>query len=107
MRLLRLAVWVLASGWAGCLAAAVSGQDYPSRPVRIVTSEAGGGNDLQARVVARGLSTALGQQVIVENRPSGVIPGEIVSKASPNGYTLLLTPSGAIAIAPRRSQGTL
>ncbi len=58
--------------------------------MRIVTSEAGGGNDLQARMIARGLSGALGQQVIVENRPSGVIPGEIVSRASPNGYTLLL-----------------
>ncbi len=86
----RLAVQVLLLAWAGGLAAPASGQDYPSRPVRIVTSGAGGGNDLQARVVARGLSAALGQQVIVENRPSGVIPGEIVSKASPNGYTLLL-----------------
>jgi len=65
-------------------------EDFPSRPIRIVTSEAGGGNDVQARMVARGLSASLGQQVIVENRPSGVIPGEIVSRASPNGYTLLL-----------------
>ena len=65
-------------------------QEFPTRPVRIVTSEAGGGNDIQARMIARGLSGALGQQVIVENRPSGVIPGEIVSRASPNGYTLLL-----------------
>jgi tripartite-type tricarboxylate transporter receptor subunit TctC len=72
------------------LCGAAAGQDYPSRPVRIVTSEAGGGNDFQARLVARGLTGALGQQVIVENRPSGVIPGEIVSRASPNGYTLLL-----------------
>jgi tripartite-type tricarboxylate transporter receptor subunit TctC len=58
--------------------------------VRIVTSEAGGGNDVQARMIARGLTAALGQQVIVENRPSGVIPGEIVARAMPNGYTLLL-----------------
>ena len=65
-------------------------QDFPDRPVRIVTSEVGGGNDIQARMIARGLTGALGQQVIVENRPSGVIPGEIVSRASPNGYTLLL-----------------
>jgi tripartite-type tricarboxylate transporter receptor subunit TctC len=73
----------------GTISAAVA-QDFPNRPVRIVTSEAGGGNDIQARMIARGLSGALGQQVIVENRPSGVIPGEIVSRASPNGYTLLL-----------------
>ncbi len=68
---------------------AAMAQDYPTRPVRIVTSEVGGGNDVQTRMIARGLTDALGQQVIVENRPSGVIPGEIVSRATPNGYTLL------------------
>ena len=72
------------------LCATAAAQEYPTRPVRIVTSEVGGGNDVQARMVARGLTDALGQQVIVENRPSGVIPGEIVSRASANGYTLLL-----------------
>ena len=71
-------------------AGAVFGQNYPNKPIRIVTSEAGGGNDLQARLVAQGLTGALGEQVIVENRPSGIIPGDIVSKAQPNGYTLLL-----------------
>ena len=77
--------------FALCLLPLATGaQDFPNRPVRIVTSEAGGGNDLQARMIARGLTSALGQQVIVENRPSGVIPGEIVSRSSPNGYTLLL-----------------
>jgi tripartite-type tricarboxylate transporter receptor subunit TctC len=78
-------VWVLLAG-----ASAVSAQDYPNKPIRIVTSEAGGGNDVQARLVAQGLSSALGEQVVVENRPSGVIPGEVVSKAPANGYTLLL-----------------
>jgi tripartite-type tricarboxylate transporter receptor subunit TctC len=72
------------------LCATAAAQDYPTRPVRIVTSEVGGGNDVQARMIARGLTDALGQQVIVENRPSGVIPGEIVSRATANGYTLLL-----------------
>jgi tripartite-type tricarboxylate transporter receptor subunit TctC len=72
------------------LCSAAAAQDYPARPVRIVTSEVGGGNDVQTRMVARGLTDALGQQVIVENRPSGMIPGEIVSRATPNGYTLLL-----------------
>ena len=85
-----------------CVAQAASTgsvQDYPNRPLRIVTSEAGGGNDLHARLVARGLSGALGQQVIVENRPSGVIPGDIVAKANPNGYTLLLY-NNALWIGP-------
>jgi len=65
-------------------------QQFPERPLRIVTSQAGGGNDVQARTIALGLTQALGQQVIVDNRPSGVIPGEIVAKAIPNGYTMLL-----------------
>jgi tripartite-type tricarboxylate transporter receptor subunit TctC len=86
------------SRWGVLLAAAflhgaagpAQAQNFPDRPLRIVTSQAGGGNDVQARMIAKGLTDVLGQQVIVENRPSGVIPGEIVAKAVPNGYTLLL-----------------
>ena len=66
----------------------VSAQDFPTKPIRIVSAEAGGGNDFAARVVAQGLG-GLGQPVIVENRPSGVIPGAIVAKAQPDGHTLL------------------
>ncbi len=65
-------------------------QPYPSKPVRIVTSEVGGGNDFIARLMAPGLTGRLGQQVIIDNRPSGVIPGSTVSKAPPDGYTLLV-----------------
>ena len=90
MRLPRFVVWIFSVGSMFVGASAASGQDYPNKPIRIVTSEAGGGNDLQARLIAQGLAGALGEQVVVENRPSGVIPGEIVSKATPNGYTLLL-----------------
>ena len=76
------------------LAALVTGvaaaQTYPTKPIRLVTSEAGGGNDIQARLIAQGLSSRLGQRVVVDNRPSGVIPGDIVSKAAADGYTLLL-----------------
>jgi tripartite-type tricarboxylate transporter receptor subunit TctC len=86
----RFVVWVFPVGIMLLGAGTVSGQNYPNKPIRIVTSEAGGGNDIQARLIAQGLTGALGEQVIVENRPSGIIPGEIVSKAQPNGYTLLL-----------------
>ena len=74
------------------LAAPASGQDYPVKPVRIVTSPAGGGNDFPARLIARGISGALGQQVIVDNRPAILAP-EIVAKAAPDGYTLLVAGS--------------
>ena len=70
-----------------------SGQGFPTKPVRIVTSEVGGGLDFVARLVAASLSGTLGQQVIVDNRPSGVFTGSIVSKATPDGYTLLLNGS--------------
>ena len=80
-------------------AGAASAQDYPNKPVRMITSEAGGGNDVQARMIAQSLTLALGQQVVVENRPSGVIPGDIVSKAAPNGYTLLFY-NNALWIGP-------
>ncbi len=78
----------LAATWAG---AAVS-QDYPTRPVRIVTSPAGGGSDLASRLIARGISGPLGQQVIVDNRPAILAP-EVVAKAAPDGYTVLVAGS--------------
>ena len=70
--------------------ATVFGQDYPTKPVRIVTTGIGSVADAAARLIAPGLSIALGQQVIVDNRAAGVIPGSVVAKAPPDGYTLLL-----------------
>jgi tripartite-type tricarboxylate transporter receptor subunit TctC len=78
----------LAALWAGPVAA----QDYPTRPVRIITAPAGGGNDFSARLVARGISGPLGQQVIVDNRPTVLAP-EIVAKSPADGYTVLLNGS--------------
>ena len=68
-------------------------QSFPTKPIRIVTSEPGGGNDFAARMIVPGLSGSLGQQVLVDNRPAGVIPGQIVAKSAPDGHTLLLTTS--------------
>ena len=62
-------------------------QTYPSRPVRIVTSEPGGGNDILARIVADGLSNSLPQRAIVDNR--GIVAVEIAAKAAPDGHTLV------------------
>ena len=77
---------------------AAAGQDYPLRAIRVVTSPAGGGNDYPARVVARSLSGTLGQQVVVDNRPTALL-ADLVSKAAPDGYTLLVT-GGAHWIGP-------
>ena len=57
--------------------------------MRIVTTTVGGTTDLVARFIAKELTASLGQQVIVDNRPTGIIPGEIVVKAPADGYTLL------------------
>ena len=71
--------------------AAVQAQDYPNRPIRILTSEPGGGTDFGARLIAQGLSERFGQQVIVENRggASGASAGETLARSKPDGYTLL------------------
>jgi tripartite-type tricarboxylate transporter receptor subunit TctC len=64
-------------------------QPFPTRPIRLVTSPAGGSSDFAARLLTPGLSSALNQQVIVDNRGGGVLPVEIVAKAPPDGHTLL------------------
>ena len=65
----------------------VSSQDFPNKPIRIVTSGVGGGGDFVARQIAQGISAPLGQPVIVENRPT-IMAIEAVAKASPDGHTL-------------------
>src|SRR5450759_1617132 len=75
-------------------APALAQQDYPSRPIRLITPAAPGGTtDLLARVFAARLSDAFKQQVIVDNRASasGVNAGELTANAPPDGYTLMLT----------------
>src|SRR5947208_8222491 len=75
------------------VALSVHAQDYPSRPIRLITPAAPGGTtDLLARLVGAKLGDLFKQQVIVDNRASasGVIAGELTAKAPPDGYTLLL-----------------
>ncbi|HVJ24022.1 MAG TPA: tripartite tricarboxylate transporter substrate binding protein [Burkholderiales bacterium] len=72
---------------------ALAQQDYPNRPIRLITPAAQGGTtDLLARIFGQKLSEAFGQQVLVDNRASaaGVIAGQITAQAAPDGYTLLL-----------------
>ena len=79
-------------GVMGFGAGAAFAQDFPSKPVRMVTSAPGGGGDVIARLIAQAISGSLGQQVIVDNR-GGVISSETVAKAPPDGYTLLSQPN--------------
>jgi tripartite-type tricarboxylate transporter receptor subunit TctC len=76
---------------------------YPSRPIHIIVGfTPGGGNDIIARIVGQKLSESLGQPVIVENKPGGgaIVATEYVAKSAPDGYTLLVGASGAMAINP-------
>ena len=87
-------VWTVTSAFA---------QNYPTKPIRmIVPFPAGGGADLWARVIGQKLSEAWGQNVVVDNRAgaSGIIGTELVSKAAPDGDTLLLGTTGTHATNP-------
>jgi tripartite-type tricarboxylate transporter receptor subunit TctC len=79
------------------------GQGYPARPVRILVPFAAGGvADITARVVSQEMSAAMGQQILVENRPSagGIVASEAVAKSDPDGYTLLfLTNGNAVSVS--------
>ena len=77
--------------------------DYPSKPIRILVGFApGGGTDITTRVLAPALTKRLGQAIIVENHAGagGNIAAELVAKAAPDGYTLLMGTIAALAINP-------
>jgi tripartite-type tricarboxylate transporter receptor subunit TctC len=76
---------------------------YPDRPIKVIVPYvAGGAADITARLVAQAMSDSMGQPVVVENKPgaNGTIGSDMVSKAAPDGYTLLLTASGPLVINP-------
>jgi tripartite-type tricarboxylate transporter receptor subunit TctC len=76
---------------------------YPTKPIKIlVTIPPGGAPDISARLIGQRLSEALGQPVVIENKPgaNGNLAGEIAAKAAPDGYTLILGADSLIAINP-------
>ena len=88
VRLLRpLALLIFLGAWT---VPWVQAQNFPIKPIQIVSTTAGGGADMVARLVAQGLTAALGQQAVVVNRGgSQILPAMQVAKAPPDGYTLL------------------
>ncbi|MEQ1772459.1 MAG: tripartite tricarboxylate transporter substrate binding protein [Burkholderiales bacterium] len=78
-----------------------AGAEFPSRPIRLIAANsAGGGLDLVSRAVSPKLSAAFGQQVVVDNRAgaAGSVASEIVSKSAPDGYTVLCSSVGGLAV---------
>jgi tripartite-type tricarboxylate transporter receptor subunit TctC len=97
---LALAI-IAAAGLAG--AQSDPARAYPDKVMHIVVGfSAGGGNDILARLIGQKLAESLGQPVIVENKPGagGIIGTDFVAKATPDGYTLLMGPTGSMTIAP-------
>ncbi|RZL94662.1 MAG: tripartite tricarboxylate transporter substrate binding protein [Variovorax sp.] len=96
--------WLAAAGalalGAGTTAQA---QTYPTRPIKMVVPfAAGGGTDVLARVIGEKLSAGLGQPVIIDNKPgaAGLIGTDMVAKAAPDGYTIVMSLSNALLTAP-------
>ena len=99
MKWIRLSMCVLV---AVCAAAQASAQSWPTRAIRLVVPfGAGGGTDNLARIIEPFVSKALGQPLVIENRPGGgsVIGMDAVAKAAPDGYTLVMTDT-SIALNP-------
>lgn len=95
---------VLASSLAlGLATSGVQAQSWPARPIRIIVPyPPGGSSDIIARAISQALSEALKQPVVVENRAgaNGNLGADAVAKSAPDGYTLLLCDTGALAISP-------
>ena len=101
---IRAAAALAAVIWAcGAPAQNPESQPYPARPVRFICPYvAGGAGDIFSRTIAQKLTDALGQSVIVDNRPgaNGGIGTALVAKATPDGHTLLMGNSGPLAVNP-------
>lgn len=91
-----------AAGFAPCASSSAENESYPTRPIRlIVPVPPGAAQDILARTVGQKLSENVGRTVVIDNRPggNGMMGMELVAKAAPNGYTLLLT-SNALSVLP-------
>ena len=78
-------------------------QPYPNKPIRLIVAfAAGGGTDITARIIVKKLGENLGQQVVVDNRPGGggILATELLTQAPKDGYTILLTAVGPLAVSP-------
>jgi tripartite-type tricarboxylate transporter receptor subunit TctC len=97
-----LCAWTLHG--LGLAHAQAQGKAYPNRPIRMVVPfPAGGPTDGMARIISDRLGEVLGQTIVVENRGGGAggsVGAKVVATADPDGYTILITPGGALTTGP-------
>jgi len=106
-RFLAIALWCALAGQSSAQIAKGTAADYPNKPVRwVVPFTPGASNDIIARLMALKLGEAWRQQFIIDNRPGagGLIGGDTVAKAAPDGYTLLLSNPGPNVNSPLLSR---
>jgi tripartite-type tricarboxylate transporter receptor subunit TctC len=103
----RVGIYGIAAVAAALAGGVASAQTFPAKPIRIVTAEAGGALDFSGRVIANGLTTVLGQQVLIDNRGGGggSIAAEIAARSPADGYTLFFYSSTAWLLPIMRSVG--
>ena len=100
---MRAGGWLLGSMLLAALAAPSSARQFPSKPITLVVPYAAGGNvDISARVLQAGIDDALGQPIIIENRPGagGLIAGDYVARSAPDGHTLFVGSNASILLGP-------
>src|SRR5579871_2072097 len=101
VRVLLAAALLAASALHGV--APADAQNYPNRPIKVVVPfPPGGPTDGMARIISDRLNAVLGQPIVVENRggAGGGVGGKFVAEADPDGYTILMTPGGALTTGP-------
>ena len=95
--------WLLGTIVLSALGAPCAAQQFPSKPITLVVPYAAGGNvDISARVLQTGIGDALGQPIIIENRPGagGTIAGDYVARSAPDGHTLFVGSNAPILLGP-------
>ena len=96
----RLALGLVTLLGIASIVGSASAQTWPAKPIRfVVPFAAGGANDLMARAAAEGASAQLGQTIVIDNKPGagGTLGSDIVAKATPDGYTFLISAAGVIS----------
>ena len=100
---MRARRWLLATLVLAAFAAPSSAQQFPTKPITLVVPYAPGGNvDISTRILQAGIGDALGQPIIIENRPGagGLIAGDYVARSAPDGHTLFVGSNASILLGP-------